>query len=98
MWEYESLPAVYDDGFVSGLLLDPEDLSDEVDHPSPLFRGTILWPGNKLEVVHNSRRSRALHTHTHTMGRAVGEFVSSALYKSHFAYSLNRHIRLRSCL
>ena len=60
--EAAGIPAVDDDGFVASLLLNPQDLTNDINHPSTFLRSSILWPGSELEVVHHSRHERALHT------------------------------------
>ena len=54
------LPAVDHDGLVPSLLLDTYHLINEIYHPSPCGRGTILWPGSEVELVDHSRRGSSL--------------------------------------
>ena len=54
-------PAVNNDGLVSSLLLHTQDLVNQVNHPCPRFRSTVLRPGHKLEVVDHPRGRGALY-------------------------------------
>jgi hypothetical protein len=56
------LPAVDYDGFIPSLLLDPDDLSNQINHPGTLLGGSVLRPRRELEVMHHSRHQGTLNT------------------------------------
>ena len=45
---------MYNDRFVSSVLLCSYDLVDEVDHPRPCAWSSTLRPGGEVKLLHNS--------------------------------------------